>query len=312
MNNIFFCLGFILMCVCTLQIAYAQEEPSRIIQEEESAEVFLEEYTDEFQEAFFEATKQKGIQNYDRAINLFLECKRLDPENKVIDHELAKTYLLDKKYFDAEKFAIEAIISDASNYWYLDTLIAVLERQSNTFESVQNTVPFENEALQKNLALIYFKRKKYSDALTILKKISPSVFKDELTSKIEDSLSQKVNEASIKTIKAIVVNNDPVRSLELNLEQQIKLGQFRMVESRAKAAVELYPLQPFFYYAYGLALQKNNKSSQAIDVLQSALDYLFDDQKLANRIYQALSDAYTGTNNFSKANEYLRKIKPGF
>lgn len=300
------------MCICTLQITYAQEEPSKIIQEEESAEVFLEEYTDEFQEAFFEAIKQKGIQNYDRAINLFLECKQLDSENKVIDHELAKTYLLDKKYFDAEKYAIEAIISDAGNYWYLDTLIAVLEKQSNTIESVQNTVPFENEALQKNLALIYFKRKKYSDALTILKKISTSVFKDELTSKIEDSLSQKVNEASIKTTKAIVVNNDPVRSLELNLEQQIKLGQFRMVESRAKEAVELYPLQPFFYYAYGLALQKNNKNSQAIDVLQSSLDYLFDDQKLANRIYQALSDAYTGTNNFSKANEYLRKIKPGF
>lgn len=312
MKNIFFCLGFILMCVCMLQTAYAQEEPSKIIQEEESAEVFLEEYTDEFQEAFFEAIKQKGIQNYDRAVNLFLECKRLDSENKVIDHELAKTYLLDKKYFDAEKYAIEALISDAGNYWYLDTFVAVLERQSNAFESVQNIIPFENEALQKNLALIYFKRKKYNDALTILKKISTSTFKDELTIKIEDSLSQKVNEASIKTTKAIIVNNDPVRSLELNLEQQIKLGQFRMVESRAKEAVELYPLQPFFYYAYGLALQKNNKSSQAIDVLQSALDYLFDDQKLANRIYQTLSDAYNGINNFSKANEYLRKIKPGF
>ena len=36
-------------------------------QEEESAEFFLEEYTDEFQNLFFEALKHKGIQNYDRA-----------------------------------------------------------------------------------------------------------------------------------------------------------------------------------------------------------------------------------------------------
>lgn len=32
-------------------------------QEEESAELFLDEYTDEFQETFFEGLKQKGIQN---------------------------------------------------------------------------------------------------------------------------------------------------------------------------------------------------------------------------------------------------------
>ena len=51
---------------------YAQEE-------QESAEVYLEEYTDEFQENFFEALKQKGIQNYDRAVDLFLKCKQLEP-----------------------------------------------------------------------------------------------------------------------------------------------------------------------------------------------------------------------------------------
>lgn len=39
-------------------------------QEEESAEISLELYSDEFQEYFFEALKQKGIENYDKAINL--------------------------------------------------------------------------------------------------------------------------------------------------------------------------------------------------------------------------------------------------
>ena len=65
--------------------SYAQENEFK---EEESSEVFLEEYTDEFQEKFFEALKQKGIENYDRAVNLLLECKRLDPNNSVLDHEL--------------------------------------------------------------------------------------------------------------------------------------------------------------------------------------------------------------------------------
>jgi hypothetical protein len=45
--------------------------------EEESAAVSLEAYTDEFQEHFFEALKQKGIENYDKAINELLVCRQL-------------------------------------------------------------------------------------------------------------------------------------------------------------------------------------------------------------------------------------------
>ncbi|WP_339143943.1 tetratricopeptide repeat protein [Croceitalea sp. MTPC5] len=291
---------------------HAQEEPGKTIDVEESSEVFLEEYTDEFQETFFEALKQKGIQNYDRAANLFLKCKTLDAENTVIDHELAKTYLLDKKYLSAQQYAIESLVVEPSNYWFLDTLIAILDKQSNTIDAVKTDIPFDDGQLQKNLALIYYKRKKYTDALTILKGLSKSDFTEELTLKIQDSMAKPKQSPSVKSTGQIVVNNDPVKVLEMNLEQQIRLGQFRMVEQRAKDAVETYPLQPYFYYAYGLALHKNNKSTQAIDVLQSSLDYLFENTALANKIYQTLSDAYQKTNNFSKANEYLSKIKPGF
>jgi len=76
--------------------------------------------------------------------------------------------------------------------------------------------------------------------------------------------------------------------------------------------LENYPSQPFFYYARGYALNKKKKHNEAIDVLEAALDYLLDDPSLANKIYQQLADAYTATNNTSKANMYLRKVKPGF
>ena len=60
-------------------------------QEEESAEISLEAYTDTFQEKFFEALKEKGIENFDRASALLQECKQMQPDNPVVDHELAKT-----------------------------------------------------------------------------------------------------------------------------------------------------------------------------------------------------------------------------
>ena len=84
-----------------------------------------------------------------------------------------------------------------------------------------------------------------------------------------------------------------------------------MLELSAKA-LESYPSQPYFYYVQGYAFNKNTQNKEAVEVLESALDYLLDDISLNNKIYQELVDAYTLLNNTSKANMYLRKIKPGY
>ncbi|NNK10272.1 MAG: hypothetical protein HKP08_02920, partial [Flavobacteriaceae bacterium] len=92
-----------------------------IAQVEESAEISLEENTDEFQELFFEALKQKGIENYDKAINALLKCKEIDPQSHVVDHELAKTYQLNNQFALAQEYALLALNSQAENLWYLNT-----------------------------------------------------------------------------------------------------------------------------------------------------------------------------------------------
>jgi len=288
----------------------AQEDKLTI---EESSEVFLEEYTDEFQDKFFEALKQKGIQNYDRSINLLLECKLLQADNNAVNHELAKTYFLDKQYVVAQQYAIEALASEADNYWYLDTLVSILEKQASTIEIVESSIPFSDIKLQENLATIYFKRRKYNEALEILERVPASTFKEQLTLKINDSNTANKSKTEVKSTSFTATNSEPTtKGLEFNIKNQIKLEQYKIVEIKAKDAVEAYPLQPFFYYAYGLALHKNNKNRQAIEVLESSLDYLFNDIPLANKIYKALSDSYAKANNPVKASLYLTKIKPGF
>ena len=138
----------------TLNTSYAQEE-------QESADVYLEEYTDEFQENFFEALKQKGIQNYDRAVDMFLKCKQLEPDNSVVDYELAKAYLLDKKYVQAQDYAIKALLSEPSDYWYLDNLLTILDKQGSPIETIKDRIPYGNKKLQQNMAVSLFKMKKY-------------------------------------------------------------------------------------------------------------------------------------------------------
>lgn len=280
-------------------------------QEEESAELFLEEYTDEFQENFFEALKQKSIQNYDKAIHLFLKCKQLDPANDVIDYQLAKAYFLDKQYDQAQTYALEALASNPTDFWYLETAVDIMDQQGTTMQILANRFSDQHPKLQENLGLIYFKRKKYKDALHVLESIKDSEFAIELTLKIKDSLEQGQKPSPKVVAKNNTANEDPTEAFKSKLEQLIEQKDYDNLELQTQEALESFPLQAYFHYAYGTALNGQSNTAKAIEVLEGALDYLFDDDLLANKIYQELAKAYTRIGNLPKANEYLNKIKSG-
>ncbi len=292
--------------------SFAQEETPEISLEP-SAEVFLEEYTDEFQEKFFEALKQKGIGNHDKAVNLLLECKRLDVDNSVVDHELAKAYFEDKQYLSAQTYALEAILVEPENFWYLNTLVDILQKEGSTIEDVGSKIPIDNVKLNENLAMIYFKSRNYEEALAVLKKIKSSSFREELTSKINDSIQSKEPVEPVADFSNTDEKDaDPSETYKSRLEDLIDGAEVTELLKLSAEALESYPLQPYFYYARGYALNKKEQHQEAVEVLETSLDYLLDDPALENKIYKELADAHQALNNTSKANMYLRKIKPGF
>ncbi len=283
---------------------YAQEE-------QESAEVYLEEYTDEFQENFFEALKQKGIQNYDRAVDLFLKCKQLEPNNSVVDYELAKAYMLDKKYVQAQDYAIEALLSEPTDYWYLDNLLTILDKQGSPIESIKQQIPYDNKKLQQNMAVSLFKMKKYGDASKVLDDLENSQLKSDLTRKINDSVKKDKQPEIVPIVEREVDSDDPVAQLKARMEQLIAASDFKKLLNDSQDALDSYPLQPYFYYAFGTALNNTGNPNKGIEVLESGLDYLLDDDSLRNKIYRQLSEGYSKIGNPQKANEYLNKINTG-
>ncbi len=301
--------GWFLICKPT-----CAQETDPDIQVEESAEVFLEAYSDEFQENFFEALKQKGIENYDKAINLLLVCKQLDSQNRVVDHELAKVYYEDKQYVLAEDYALAALRSAPENLWYLDTLVEISQKQGSSFAALSTKIPYTNPKLKENLALIYYKRANYNNALKILKEVKKTTFSEDLTSKINDSIKkQEVNNESVSF--TATVQNSGTRDLDMyktRLKGLIAANSLPLLLQLSEEALETYPSQPYFYYAHGYALNKREKYRDAVEILEASLDFMIDDISLANKIYKELSDAYNALHNSVKANMYLRKIKPGF
>ena len=296
----------VMMSILTWNPSYAQEE-------QQSSEVYLEEYTDEFQENFFEALKQKGIQNYDRAIDLFLKCKLLEPQNSVVDYELAKAYYLDQQYIKAQEYAIKALVSEPTDFWYLDNLLKILDKQGSPLETLRQNIPYQNQKLKENLAVIYFKKMKYDDALGVLKELGSSKFAADLTAKINDSLHLREKEKRTLVVvdKSQWNEDDPVAQYQMRIENFLERADYKAMLVVSQDALDAYPLQPYFYYAYGTALNNTSNANKAIEVLESGLDYLLDDDQLANRIYRELSKADTTIGNTSKAQEYASKVKPG-
>ncbi|MEO0572824.1 MAG: hypothetical protein AAF039_14045 [Bacteroidota bacterium] len=308
--------GVIVLFLIASHQCIAQESPN-VIQETESAEVFLEEYTDEFQNFFFEALKQKAIQNYDRSINLLLECKQLQPKNTALDHELAKVYFLDKKYIPAQQYATDALTSEPGNYWFLDNLVNIANKQGIPFRTIESTIPYQNETLRSNLAKIYFHKGNYLEAKAILKGLTKNKELSQLAAKIDDSIRSIQKPKEVIAVENETRPNVPSPNLELEnlrttLKQLANGPNYQNLEAKANEALETFPLQPEFYYYRGLALNQMGRSADAVPILEEGLGYLLDHNQLTNDFYKELAKAYQAVGNNSKANEYLSKIKPGF
>lgn len=312
MNDTLYVRYLLLLSLLIFGHIQAQEEIE--IKPEESAEVFLEAYSDDFQEKFFEGLKQKGIENYDRAINLFLQCKRLDSENKVVDHELAKVYFEAKQYPLAEAYAITALNSELGNLWYLDTLVQILKIQGRTIADVDSSVDMGNPKLNENLASVYYNNMDYEGALKVLQQAKKSRFTEDLILKINDSLEKLRPEDDAVSFPKEGTVTDPSELEQYNtrINSLMASDNFEALEQLSSEALERYPSHPYFYYANGHALHKTGKINEAIEMLETALDYLLNDDSLANMIYRELSEAYAAVGNTVKSNMYLRMIKRGF
>ncbi|MGY8915726.1 MAG: tetratricopeptide repeat protein, partial [Flavobacteriales bacterium] len=109
----------------------------------------------------------------------------------------------------------------------------------------------------------------------------------------------------------VVEKENPLESYTNRIALLIENGDFKQLGEISKEAQESFPLQPYFYYTRGLAMNKLSKFKEAVAIMEEGLDYLLDDQELANQFHKELANAYKSLGNSSKANMYLSKIKTG-
>ncbi|WP_294733674.1 tetratricopeptide repeat protein [uncultured Flavobacterium sp.] len=159
--------GFMLWPV-VLQ-AQQQQEPDKIELEE-----------NEFENHFFEALKQKGIENYDKALESLRRCLKLRPNSAVTYNEIGKNQLALKHFVEAEYSFKQATALEPDNRWYWQGLYDVYYTTQNwnmAIPIVQKLTKWRKEFYEEDLVSLYMYTMQYGKALALIDQLDEKVGK---------------------------------------------------------------------------------------------------------------------------------------
>lgn len=137
--------------------------------------------SDAFQDHFYEALKQKGIENYDKAIESLEKCIEIQPNNAALFFELGKNYYNQKKYKDAYDNFEKATQIDSKNRWAWVGMYDVCYDTRDYNQAiiiVQKLIEFKEE-YKDDLTSLYMNTQQYDKALTLINELNDKFGKSE-------------------------------------------------------------------------------------------------------------------------------------
>ncbi len=302
--------------------------------------------SDDFQETFFEALKQKGIQNYDRAVSALDKCIVMEPKRAILYFERGKNHVFLKNYDSAVTDFRTSLDLEPNDKDVLQVLYDVQYKQRD-YESAEGTVkqliPFDSQ-YKEDLARIYTQTKRYDEALDLIEELDNEKGADSY----RDQLKERLYRLSGTTDRKVKALEDNIAASPKNKEEYLKLiylySEQGNVKKAYETALELQKENPEADEVQ-LALYKfylnDNKTDQAINAMQRVLkskkiqpeakhsvlnDFVgfvdknpqyvpqlekaiavFDTQVVDANTYQELANYYIKKGNKTKALPYLEK-----
>ncbi|MBD0831172.1 tetratricopeptide repeat protein [Aestuariibaculum sediminum] len=201
---------------------------------------------DKFQEFFYEALKQKSIENYDRSIEALLKCVDIDNSVPVLYFELGKNYMKLKNFGAAEDALKKAVSKDPDNEWFLDELYGYYIVQNDydkAIKTVKQLVKYHTD-YKEDLASLYVRNKDYKEALKILDELDAelgiSPRRDVMRNQIYSATGKKKDQ--IKNLEERV-ENDPDREANY-LALIFRYSENNEKEKAFETAKELLKVNP--------------------------------------------------------------------
>jgi tetratricopeptide (TPR) repeat protein len=137
--------------------------------------------SDKFRDYFYESLKQKGIENYDKAIIALEQCLKIEPENATIHFELGKNYLALKDYKKAYSSFEHATQIDPTNKWFWVGMYDVdyeTKDYVNAIKTINKLIPFDAK-FKEDLTSLYMSTSQFDKALDLINELNESAGKSE-------------------------------------------------------------------------------------------------------------------------------------
>lgn len=141
------------------QLSFGQVNPEEV----ETAE-------NEFETNFYEALKQKAIENYDKAIISLEKCLQKEPNNPEVHYQLGVNYLNQRNYVEAESAFQKAVDLEPKQRWYWNGLYDVYYQTKNFNKSipiVEKLVTFDAN-MKEDLVSLYMTTQQFDKAKIVI------------------------------------------------------------------------------------------------------------------------------------------------
>ena len=124
----------------------------------------------EFENNFYEALKQKAIENYDKAIVSLEKCLQKEPNNPEVHFQLGVNYLALKSYTDAETSFQKAVDLEPKQRWYWNGLYDVyyqIKDFKKAIPIVEKLVTFDAN-MKEDLVSLYMNTQQFDKAKIVI------------------------------------------------------------------------------------------------------------------------------------------------
>ncbi len=307
LNVLFFCAFF---------MSFSQDEGLTLLEDADDNQI-------KFENHYFEALKYKAIGNYSKAIIELEICQDLFKNNNSITFELSKNYYLLNKFSEAQLYLDKILKKEPNNYWYLEHAKNIYLRlyQLDNAIAIQKKLISFNPKVAEEIIPLYIRKKDYSTAINYMIELEKKGFYSSKFDRYREviDLNQKRNRVKEKTnenqLNSLVELKEQFESekkytvLNKILTEELKVKNFNNLLIYSNKGLDLFPAQPSIYLMNSYALSHQKKYSEAIDVLNTGIDFVFDDNKLLIAFHQQLIKCYQETNQPIKKQEHLKIIE---
>jgi tetratricopeptide (TPR) repeat protein len=149
----------------------AQTEPEEIVMA-----------NNEYQDAFYDALLQKGIENYDKAIVALEKCLKSQPEEAAVHYELGKNYFALKNFDRAYTSFEKAATIDPTNKWFVvgmyDVTYATKAFQKGIIV-LQKLIVLDPK-FKEDLVTLYMATNQLDKALELINQLNETVGKSDV------------------------------------------------------------------------------------------------------------------------------------